>query len=251
MMERQNRPRPRTRFSLNTSVSTALMFLMLTLLMMPLMLFLRASHVRRWYSADARSFTSCIMRASLKGGMYTPPVRPALAGFLITAAAAAGAVAAACSAAPAAAPLPAAAPTSLPASASPAPPASASCFRRLFSESSWSGPSLRAIRSLSLPLSLSLPRSLSRASSLSRSLSLSLSLSRSRFDLSGERCLFLSSSLRSSLRLPAGDLDLDLDLDRERRLLLRRRSGDLEGIYVGASMAHYLAASTLRCPLSA
>lgn len=35
------------------------------------------SHVRRWYSGEALSLTSCIMRASLKGGIYTPPVLPA------------------------------------------------------------------------------------------------------------------------------------------------------------------------------
>mmetsp|Transcript_11553 Transcript_11553/g.28291 ORF Transcript_11553/g.28291 Transcript_11553/m.28291 type:complete len:258 (-) Transcript_11553:26-799(-) len=81
IMERQNRPRPRTRFSRNTSASMFLMLVMLTLFTMPLIDFLRASQVRRWYSGVLLSFTSCIMRASLKGGMYTPPARPVLTGL--------------------------------------------------------------------------------------------------------------------------------------------------------------------------
>lgn len=59
-----------------------------TLLMRPLRLLRSASHVMRWYSGLLLS-TSCIMRASLKGGMYTPPVRFAGAGLRSTAAGAA------------------------------------------------------------------------------------------------------------------------------------------------------------------
>ena len=64
--------------SRKTSSRMALMLVVLTLLMIPFRLFFSASHVRRWYSGLARSsFDSAIMRASLNGGTYTPPVLPA------------------------------------------------------------------------------------------------------------------------------------------------------------------------------
>jgi len=46
-----------------------------TLFTNPLMLFLRASQVMRWYCSPALSFAFCSSSRILKGGMYTPGVR--------------------------------------------------------------------------------------------------------------------------------------------------------------------------------
>ena len=45
------------------------------MLMRPLIDFLRASHVMRWYSLDDSSLMSFCMAAKRAGGMYVPPVR--------------------------------------------------------------------------------------------------------------------------------------------------------------------------------
>lgn len=63
------------RFSWKSSGMMLPMFTTFTLLMMPFSDLRSASHVWRWYAGELLSSVLVCMRASLKGGMYTPPAR--------------------------------------------------------------------------------------------------------------------------------------------------------------------------------
>ena len=67
--ERMSSARPRMMFSRSSSSTICFMLGAFTLFTSPLIDFFSASHVIRWYSSDALSFTPFIICASLYGGM--------------------------------------------------------------------------------------------------------------------------------------------------------------------------------------